>query len=369
MMNLLRLQSRRLKWLPINMSVRNLVSWEPMGEPLPGYTVVLACMKRLAPLAAANLRLCARQDCPRMSEMILVFDCPVGDVPAGVLDAVREVAPSIKVRLVGYGERQDEVARRFNWGWVYSWLSWSLAIGQTRTRAMIIHDLDAMPIYPGLFERLYDNWLEEGAEFCGICPYQSNVVTKEMALVATFEMTLDAAYLREKFRPFDLLNKFRLVDGRLVNFDTLLNPQWLSPRRSRAERPIDETWLVHPSLVIGNYIDLVSRRKNFLGVDHSLPVLPYFLYLGGDGDSLAAAGPQLAVPWARSVTVFGHEMGIDGIMPEHWAWMEKQIRRLEQALFGETRPEVKDYLRGFISRAGEHRTVGVETGTTAVADR
>ncbi len=300
--------------------------------------------------------------------MILVFDCPVGDIPAGVLDTVREISTSIKVRLVGYDERQDEVARRINWGWVYSWVSWSLAIGQTQTRAMIIHDLDAMPLNPALFERIHDNWLEEGAEFCGIRCYQSNGVTKEMALLVTFEMTLDAAYMRERFRPFDLLNKFRIHDGRLVNFDTLLNPQWLSPRRARAERAIDETWLVHPSLMIGNYIDLVSGRKDFRGIDHTMPVLPYFLYLGGDGESMAAIGPQIAVPGAESVKAFGHEMGIDGILPGHWAWMEKQIRRLEQALYGDTRPEIKDYLRGFISRAGSHRTVGVETGATAVAD-
>lgn len=368
MTNLLRLQAKRLKWLPINLSVRNLVTWETMGEPVPGYTVVLACMKRLSPLAEANLRLCARQDVSRMSEMILVFDCPVDEIPAGVLDAVREVSPSVKVRLVGYGDRQDEVARRINWGWIYCWLSWSLAIGQTRTRAMIIHDLDAMPIYPGLFERLYDNWLEEEAEFCGIRLYGSNGVTADMGLVTTYEMTLDAAYLREKFRPFDLLNKFRLVDGRVVNLDTLLNPQWLSPRRSRAVRPIDETWLVHPSLLICYYIDLVSGRRNLHGVNHTLPVLPYFLHLGGDGDPLAAIGPQLAVPGAQSVTAFGQEMGIDGIEPQHWAWMEKQIRRLEQVLYGKTRQDVKDYLRGFISRAGEQRTVGVEIGASAVAD-
>jgi hypothetical protein len=56
------------------------------------------------------------------------------------------------------------------------------------------------------------------------------------------------------------------------------------------------------------------------------------------------------------------------IPPEHWAWQEKQIRRIEQVLFGRSRPEVVDYLRGFIDRAGNSRTVGHECGAMAVAD-
>jgi hypothetical protein len=367
MMNLLRLRAKQLKWLPINLLIRNLVRWESLDDPLPGYSVVLACVKSLAPLAIANLRLCARQNTPRMHEMIVVFDCPVEDIPTGIEGVVREVSPALSVRLLGYDKRQHSVAKRIDWGWVYSWLSWSLAIGQSRTQAVILHDLDAIPIKPELFETLYDHWLEAGAEFCGIGPYLSNGVTREMNLVTTFEMTLDAAHMRRRFRPFDLFNKFRLVDGRVVNFDTLLNPQWLSPRR--AQRPIEETWLVHPSLVIGNYIDLVRGRRNFRGQDHTVLMLPYFLYLGGDALPLNSAAPQIAQADAQGVFVFGRELGIDGITPQHWAWMEKQIRRTEQALFGETRPEVKEYLVGFIRRAGRSRTVGAETGAIMVEDR
>jgi hypothetical protein len=367
MMNLLRLRAKQLTWLPFSLLTRNLVTWRPMHDPLPGYTVVLGCMHALAPVAIANLRFCAQQDATRLHEMVLVFDCLVDDIPPEVVDVVREVSPKIRVRLAGYTKHQRSVTRLIKWGWVYSWLSWSLAIAQARTRAVILHDLDAMPVDAALFEQLYDHWLEAGAEFCGIKLYLENGVTKDMNLVRTYELVLDAAYVRERFQPFDLFNKLRLVDGRLVKFDTFLHAQWHSPRR--AVRSIDEATLVHPSLLICHYTDLVSGRSTLNQVNHALLVLPYFLYLGGDMTPLTTAGPQIAQTAASKISVFERELGIEGVTPGQWAWMEKQIRRTEHSLFGKTRPEIQDYLKGFIKRAGGQRTVGVRVDASFVEDR
>jgi hypothetical protein len=49
-----------------------------------------------------------------------------------------------------------------------------------------------------------------------------------------------------------------------------------------------------------------------------------------------------------------------------WAWMEKQICRLEQALFRRTREAINAYLSGMIERSGEHRTLGKEQGISNV---
>ncbi len=66
--------------------------------------------------------------------------------------------------------------------------------------------------------------------------------------------------------------------------------------------------------------------------------------------------------------MFGRTAFIDGIDPDAWAWMEKQIRRIEQTIFGGTRPEVESYLRGIIRRAGSRRTVGEEDDLSSVAE-
>jgi hypothetical protein len=344
--------------------IRKLVSWEPIKQPQDGYSIIIGCMRDLAPLAIANLKMCARTQSNRRQEIILVFDCPVEEIPEAVTRAVAELSTSTRVSLIGYDQRQYRVARRINWGWVYCWLSWCLAFRHASTRAVIIHDLDALPLASGFFEEVYDHWLEAGAHYCGIRLYKGNNIEDEMQLVTTFEMAFDVAYLREHFKPFDLFNKHRIVGNRVVNFDTMLWVQWRSPRR--AVRPIHETDLVHPSQLISQYVDLASGRADYSGRENGLPILIYFLYLGGEVEPLVAASSRLGEESCRSITFFGRTLYVDGISPQAWAWMEKQIRRIEQHLFGATRPEIASYLQGFIRGAGSHRTVGVECGPYAV---
>jgi hypothetical protein len=349
---------KRMKRLPMHLMIRDLVSWRPLEIPEDGYTIAIACMRGLAPVVAANLKMCAATSSPNLREIILVFDCPENEIPELVRQVIREDCSSIDVRLLGYDKNQSRVARRINWGWVYAWASWCLAIGQARTRAVILHDLDAMPISPDFFERIYENWSQGGLPFCGIRQYQGNGVQADMGLVGTFELALDAEYMRRTFRPFDLFNKLKVIDGRVVDFDTTLYAQWLSP--GCIVKPFDEERLVHPHQLICQYTDLVAGRSNYSHRSHSLFLLSYFQYLGGDPENLISASSGLLDDNAQSVVLFGKTAFVDGVTPEHWAWIEKQIRRLEHTLFVNTRPEIESCLAGVIRRAGAHRTVGRE---------
>lgn len=364
---LIKLRAKQLRRAPLHFLIRNTVQWKPLLDPAPGYTVVMGCMKSLVPIAIANLALCARQACPGMHELLMVFDCPPEEIPAEVIRAAEDASGSIRVRLLGYNRHQYRIARLINWGWVYCWMSWAVAIAEVRTRAVIVHDLDALPLEPGLFEQLHDQWVEEGAEFCGIHPYLSHGITEEMGLVATYEMVLDAGFVRQRFRPFDLYNRLLLVDGRVIDYDTMLFVQ-LTARR--ALRPIEESQFVHPSQLICNYNDLVAGRSHFRGRSNTLPMLPYYFYLGGEGSQLASVGAQLAAGEtpADRIQLLGHDLYIDGIRPQSWAYFEKLIRRTDQVLYQRTRPEVEAYLTGFIRRAGSHRTVGREVGSNAVRE-
>jgi hypothetical protein len=349
--------------------LRNLVTWRPLPNPEPGYTVVLGCMKSMAAVIVANLRLCAQMDANRLHEFILVFDCSVDEIPPAIGSLIAEIEPSIKIRVFGYDRREQRVARFIDWSWVYCWLSWCIAFREARTRAVIIHDLDALPLDPHLFERIYDNFVESRAQFCGIDYYTSsrNRIAPDLNVMRTFEMGFDVCHVRDHFRPIDLFNKLRWANGRVVDFDTMLYVQWKSPRR--VVRPIDERALVHPSQLVCNYTDVLTGRTDLRGREHMLPILPYFMYLGDDSTPLSELALQINDDDARSVRLDDHEWWIDGISPGGWAWMEKQVRRVEQRLFQHTRPEVELYLSGFINRAGGSRTVGKESGPMSVAPR
>lgn len=169
---------------------------------------------------------------------------------------------------------------------------------------------------------------------------------------------LDAHWLRSNAEPFDGFNQVRLVDGRYVDFDTWLDVQQRAPRR-RVE-PIPEWSLVHPSQLICQYTDHVAGRGGRTSPTNRLPILAYFVNLGDPSFGLGDLAVAAADPSAGQALLWGRPSDIGSIAPDGWAWMEKQIRRLEQHLFGATRPEIEDFLVGFKRRAGDRRTVGAE---------
>jgi len=276
----IKMKYKQLKRWPMHLLIRDLVRWRPMDCPENGYTVIIAAMHQLAPIAAANLRLISKMQLGHLAEVLLVFDCDVKDIPICIHQAIKETRPLISVRLIGYNGNQLKTTRRIKWGWVYSWLSWCIGITNARTQYVLLHDLDAMPISEHIFEHLYTTILESHAQFQGIRQYHGNGIDESMDLVTTFEMMMDAAYVRQTFHPFDGFNRAAVVNGRYVDFDTFLYMQWRSRKRCLAS--INETSLVHPTQLICQYTNFVSGRDSMAQSPHSLILLVYFLHIGGE---------------------------------------------------------------------------------------
>lgn len=355
---------KRLKRLPMHTAIRSLVSWKPLEDPEDGFTVVIACMKALSSVAIANLRLVQEQNAPSLKRIILVYDCTTEELPDDVLAATDSSSDSLPVDVLCYNRNQAGVSHRINWGWVYSWMSWCIGIAHAETRHVLIHDLDAMPIDQTLFEGLYQSAVESGSQWSGIRQYSGNGVTRDMNLVTTFELVCDAQYIRGNFAPFDGFNKPRVLDGIYVDFDTFLYMQHMSPLRSTS--PTSETSLVHPSQLICDYTEFTSGRSTLEHRQHSLIFLLYLKYIAGEKEPLLAATERLKDMASRDIVFENKPLPIHHLKEEHWAWTEKQIRRLEQARNQRTRPEIEEYLEGMILRAGDKRTVGKEQGESAV---
>jgi hypothetical protein len=279
---------RQARRSPMLMMLRRLVSWEPLESPVPGYTLVIACMKNLPEVLLANLRSLERCEFKAAREIVLVFDCAPEEVPESVWQAETRLSGRVPTRILGYDKRQVSVARAIDWGWVYAWLSWSLGIGAARTRRVLLHDLDALILDPTAFDRAHAHAETQKLQFLGVRYYEGNGVTRAMELPTTFELSLDAAWLRGKFRPFDIFNKLRVVEGRLIDFDTLLWAEWQSPARSVL--PMMETQMIHPSQMICNYTDFRFGRAIVRERPHNLLMLPWFLHLGGSSEPLRTGG-------------------------------------------------------------------------------
>ena len=102
-----------------------------------------------------------------------------------------------------------------------------------------------------------------------------------------------------RIRPFYLFNKLRLVNGRIVDFDTMLfGTMAIDPTGREARERVGS----RPPFATDQPVYRPPGRSNLRGRDHMLPVL---VYLGGDLTTLAAVGQDLAVTGALSFSLFG----------------------------------------------------------------
>ena len=320
-------------------SLSQLVHWQPLTEPEPGYTIVIGCVTELAGVALANLRVLERCDLSGAAEVLLVFDRPLEQV--NVMSRLPKTVAGRPVRTLGYDVRQDQVARRIGWGWVYSWMSWSIGVGASRTRAVLLHDLDAMPLSQDLFARLSGEFERSNAIFQGVRPYEGNGFVEDDGFVATYEMFLYASVLRAEARAIEAFSRFGKRGGRWVDYDTFLS---LEERLGSLEiSPVDAEDLFHPSQLLCQYTDHLNAPHRLPAGGGNLVLLPYLLRLGGDEDSFDQALDALK-GGGSSIPLRGKSLELSGAAPEKVEWQRVQVERLEVFLFGEVRSEIEEWL-------------------------
>lgn len=355
-MQLFKLLAKQAKRLPMLWLIRGLTAWQPQTRASEGYTIAIACMHKIPDVLLANLQMVANARTPHCKKIHLVFDCTQKEMPSELLQAIKAVSHSATVVVDFYSDKQTAVARKINWGWVYAWLSWCIAIGDCETEHLILHDLDALPLDPTFFEQLYERAISSKAAFQAIRTYSGNGISPSLKLGTTFELVMKPKVLRERFSPFDGFNKLRLLDGKLVDFDTFL---WIQHQVGDTQvEPINESQLMHPSQLICDFTDFTSGRSDLTHRQHSLIMMPYFSYLGGNQEFLSNVTSSLRESHGTGAVLYDRRLDLSHICPEHWAWMEKQIRQAEQQLLGSTRAEVSLFLESFIRNAGDRRTVG-----------
>ena len=330
---------RRIRRQLITRSLSRLVDWQPLDEPQPGYTIIIGCVTELAGVALANLRALDRCDLSGAAEILLVFDRPLEQVD--VMSRLPRTIAGRPVRTLGYDARQDQTARRIGWGWVYSWMSWSIGIGASRTRSVVLHDLDAMPLSQDLFARLSVEFESSKAVFQGVRSYEGNGFVEDDGFVATYEMFLDARVLRAEAQAIEAFSRFGKRGGSWVDYDTFL---YLEERfDSSTLSPVDAEDLFHPSQLLCQYTDHLNAPHRLPAGGGNLVLLPYLLHLGGDEESFDRALDALR-GGGSSIPLRGKSLDLAGAAPEKVEWQRVQVERLEAFLFGEVRSEIEEWL-------------------------
>lgn len=323
--------------------IRRLVHWKPLTHPGPGCTAIIGMCSRLPDVMAANLRCLHQSRWPQLKKIVIAVDTVRTDAHALVESDARANCPAIAVEFVYYSAAQSQAADRVQLPFVYSWLSWCLAIRQVTTRHVLIHDYDALILGPTLRQR-YEEFVASAATVQGISWYDSNGVLPSDRLATTFETFVDATWLRS-LPPIALFNKMRVKHGRSIDFDTSLDAQdRMLPEAKRTIVPMKLDEMVHPSQMIHQYTMFRRQPAGALPC-FSMPMIPFFAYLSGKKGAIAHATEALSSQPRNNVDILGDgtRFNFERLEISQVDWILKQMVQAFIALECEPDRRVYEY--------------------------
>jgi hypothetical protein len=331
--------------------LRTLVRWGPMKDPEPGYTVIIACNYNLRMILDTVLQLIVRQDTTNLRELMVAFELTEDQFPESFKRHILERFPSLPITFLTYDRAQSFWARAIDWPWLYSWMSWCKGISLSRTRYVLIHDYDALPIRRDFFEERYRLMQELGTTFVGVSPYLSNGIVAEDGFASTWELMIDAQVIRDRFQPVEIFNRLGRLQNRLVEFDTFLYAQWRigSTTILPVELPAD---LVHLGQVISQHTQVLNGRQK---VAECVLFAPYMLYVAGAGELMQATREAIRTGKWPMITYCGKTVDLSKLDRPLAEWMTQLAEQVERTLVGETRLEVRDYFKAIQNFAERER--------------
>ena len=312
----------------IRKRIEGMVSWSAAGAVQPGCTALIGMCHRLPDVLLGNLSCLNAASWPELTEAIVVVDSTEGCLPKGLEAAAQAACTNFKVRFLYYSAKQAKLTEELCLPYVFSWLSWSIALSHCTTRSAMLHDYDALVLGDTLARRYYA-FVESGAAIQGVRWYQVNGITAEDRLAGTFEAFLDVPWLRS-FRPIQMFNQVGYAGGRSRDYDTLLDIQHRHTAVSRRTViDMDEESLVHPSQMIHQYT-MFRRSPGSALPCFSIPMIPVFELLSGKQDALGTAAKRINAANGKIVDFFGDGARINLAQLDTASvdWILKQIARV-----------------------------------------
>lgn len=303
----------------------NLVRWNNQ-EPLePGVTAIIGIDAKSWGIVKANLRCLIANQWSDLKTILIIVNQERNTLTQSYETQIKQEFPETNIRFLYYNSDQYKIATRFNVPYIYSWLSWSIVIGETKTQTVLFHDFDALILSKSLKTR-YLLFKESGVKVQSIDYYKSNGLTVADNLGTTFEAFVDVSWLKS-FPPIMLFNRVYNYNDRLIEFDTLLYLQaiCLNPTE-RTIVPMSFADLVHPTQMIHQYT-MFKRLPGKALPCTSVIMIPFFYFLSGETQILTHATQALQTSSKESINLLndGVIMNLSRLTTVDVDWVLKQI--------------------------------------------
>ena len=331
-----------------------MLKWSPPAEEREGHTVILGTPWMLRELLPVNLRFIQRMDNSQLDRLNIVFDRPPQPGGDAFIDEVKQRFPDLPLHFQFHPVRAGKLIQRVNRSKFYASTNWFLGLNATRTRYAVLHDFDLYPYTRDFFVGIVDTMRENNLRFSGAEHTHFDGLGDDDSLIGTWELGVDARWLRETYSPVQCFHAVTKVNNRWVDLDAFSAIQSRTPERRLAEGAGDENF-AHVKNLCSMYL-LYAEGKP-AKIAWRLHFLWYLRSLEVGEESLDEAIASMSTATDANLDVQGRQVDFSNIHRSCADVLRRELAPMEQALYGRMRPKIDEFIvtfDGFLSKFGDN---------------
>lgn len=328
----------------VKLPLRLMLRWSTPRPVEEGFSIVLGVPWDLRDLLAINLRFVAQTDLADLRTIHVVFDRCWREGMDTLAAEATKAFPQLPLQFHHYPKRAGRIIEKTNVSTFYNSMNTVLALDACTTRYAVLHDFDLYPLVPNYFTEIVGAMRDRDLRFSGLELTPFDGLTKDDALLGTWALGIDVPWLRANWQPIHCFHRMGNVNGRMVNLDPYSWIQTHTPHRDLV-RTIGPDACCHVKNLCSTYLRFITGR--WAKIAWRLHYLWYLQYAGGDDAAFIEAQRVMNEADTPIIAVCGCEADFADTDVTCANVLRDELYRMEEALVGNVRSEVKAYVDAF----------------------
>ena len=320
------------------------LSWSPIANQREGFSIVLGVPWPLRHLLPVNLQFVAKTDLRQLHRIHIVFDRVAQDGGEAFIAQMRLEFPSLPLTFSFYPPIAGRFVELINYSKFYASMNWTLGLGQCETRYALLHDFDLYPLVPHYFSSMFEAMRDRALRFTGVEWTLFDGLEPSHALIGTWALGIDAAWLRQNYRPIDCFHTVEPINGRRFDLDAFTFIESKTPQRGLVNA-FTENDMAHVRNLCSTYLRFKKGER--FDVVWRLHHLWYLEALCEREDRLGQLVRLMDEATSSRLRVNNLVAEFSNTHVTCANVLRRQLLLMEHFLFGQPRPELLAYVDAF----------------------
>lgn len=320
------------------------LAWSALDRPKEGFSIVLGVPWALRHLLPVNLDFVRRTDLHQLHRLHVVFDRPPRKGGNAFAAEMRGRFPKLPLTFRFHPPVVGRFVELIDQSKFYASMNWTLGLAQCETRYAILHDFDLYPVVPHYFTSLIEAMRTRSLRFTGLEWTEFDGLTPAHALIGTWALGIDVAWLRGSYRPIDCFHAVEQVDGRRFDLDAFTYIESKTAERALVG-VVTAKDMAHVRNLCSTYLRF-SKGQRF-DVVWRLHLMWYLESLCGRPERLDEVIRLMREAPSPRLNVDGRVADFSVTHVTCANVLRDEMVPMERFLFGEPRPKALEFARAF----------------------